>query len=106
MAIKIIGYDSDSCGYEWENRRRNFLPQSKLIDYANRKTLVSPEDRTYIYDRDGRKCLKCSATNWLTIDHVVPLSLGGKNDIGNYQTLCKQCNSEKAARIVNYRKNK
>ena len=31
----------------------------------------------------------------LTIDHIVPKSLGGTNNIENYQTLCYDCNQEK-----------
>jgi 5-methylcytosine-specific restriction endonuclease McrA len=39
----------------------------------------------------------------LTEDHVVPLSLGGSNDIDNIQPLCKSCNSSKRGRHIDYR---
>ena len=32
----------------------------------------------------------------LTIDHIVPSSKGGKNNIDNFQTMCKICNELKA----------
>lgn len=39
----------------------------------------------------------------LTEDHVVPLSLGGTNDISNIQPLCQSCNSLKWTKIIDYR---
>lgn len=34
-------------------------------------------------------------TGKLTIDHMVPLNLGGVNDPSNFQILCEKCNNEK-----------
>lgn len=30
-----------------------------------------------------------------TKDHITPKSLGGKNEVENYQTMCMKCNTEK-----------
>ena len=48
-----------------------------------------------IYRRDGRVCAKCRATTNLTIDHVIPSSLGGVNEDDNLQVLCRKCNQNK-----------
>lgn len=57
--------------------------------------------------RYGYQCLRCHRREpdvRLTIDHVVPLALGGANDITNIQPLCRACNSSKGAReIIDYR---
>lgn len=50
----------------------------------------------------GAKCLRCNRTP-PTVDHVIPLSKGGSNDIGNIQPLCRPCNSGKRARDTDYR---
>ena len=31
----------------------------------------------------------------MTIDHIIPLDAGGKNELANYQCTCRVCNSMK-----------
>lgn len=48
------------------------------------------------------KCAACGKDE-VTIDHVVPLSLGGVDTIDNIQPLCKPCNSKKGQQVIDYR---
>jgi 5-methylcytosine-specific restriction endonuclease McrA len=50
----------------------------------------------------GGACLRCGELD-PTVDHVIPLSLGGPNTIENVQVLCAVCNSDKGDRIEDYR---
>lgn len=50
----------------------------------------------------GDKCLCCGSPK-ITLDHVIPVYLGGKNEIENLQPLCKSCNSKKSTKIIDYR---
>ena len=55
--------------------------------------------RDEIYSRDGYRCQFCLRKTdpaELSIDHLVPLSLGGLDEITNYVTCCRVCNSAKA----------
>jgi 5-methylcytosine-specific restriction endonuclease McrA len=56
------------------------------------------EEVQYLKEIQGFKCLMCKRPEpaiKLTLDHIVPLSKGGGNGIGNCQMLCKSCNSSK-----------
>lgn len=44
----------------------------------------------------GERCQHCGAGEDLTLDHIKPLSKGGKDGIYNLQLLCKTCNEKKA----------
>ncbi len=58
---------------------------------------VSNKMRFSIYDRDGHRCRKCGRfTNDLEIDHIIPISKGGKSTYDNLQTLCRSCNQQKS----------
>jgi hypothetical protein len=59
---------------------------------------VSEADRQRIFDRDGRACVECGATDRLSLDHIVPRSKGGTDDDDNLRTLCVRCNSSKSNR--------
>ncbi|MGS0987836.1 HNH endonuclease [Burkholderia glumae] len=50
-----------------------------------------------ILDRDGNRCLLCSDTEDLTLQHVWPHSVGGETSSGNLVTLCAPCNQQLGA---------
>jgi len=61
---------------------------------------VTNKMRFAIYERDGYKCCKCHrSTSNLEIDHIIPISKGGKSTWDNLQTLCHECNVKKGADI-------
>jgi len=66
------------------------------------KSYIHKPKRETIFKRDGNKCLRCGSENNLTIDHIKPVSKGGKNDNRNLQTLCYDCNQAKATKSNDY----
>ena len=48
-------------------------------------------------------CLACGSSQNLHVDHVVPLSLGGPDEAGNLQVLCRHCNLSKHSKYHEYR---
>jgi hypothetical protein len=51
----------------------------------------------------GNVCLCCGAAGNLSIDHVIPISRGGNDDITNVQPLCLPCNQSKRDQEIDYR---
>lgn len=58
---------------------------------------VPAQRRRLVLERDDHRCVLCgrgpdsSHRLWLEVDHVVPLSSGGSNDVDNLRTLCNAC---------------
>lgn len=63
---------------------------------------VSNHMRFAIFRRDGERCKRCGSRHNLEIDHIVPISKGGKSTYDNLQTLCHSCNVEKGTDIERY----
>ena len=60
---------------------------------------VSNKMRFSVFARDGHKCCKCGSANDLEVDHIFPISKGGKTVYNNLQTLCHNCNLKKSNTI-------
>jgi hypothetical protein len=83
-------------------------PDPKSASIANRREpktrrAVKLGDRTDVLRRDKHTCQHCGAKApdvELQVDHKVPVSRGGKNDLGNLQTLCIECNLGKGNRYL------
>jgi len=64
---------------------------------ANARKPISPLTQKRLFQRDGFICKHCGCTDveQLSIDHIIPVSAGGTNDLENLQVLCRKCNSSK-----------
>lgn len=56
--------------------------------------------RWQVFDRDNFRCVACGKSAHdgveLHIDHILPRSKGGKDELNNFQTLCNLCNLGKS----------
>ena len=50
-------------------------------------------------------CAKQEPEIKLTLDHIIPLSTGGRNIFDNIQPLCNSCNTKKHCKATDYRQN-
>lgn len=64
--------------------------------------LVTKQMRESILTRDNWTCQRCGNSVYnepnllLEVDHIIPVSRGGKTEPNNLQTLCWKCNREKS----------
>lgn len=62
---------------------------------------ISAKDWDDIKDVWGNACAYCGdKSSHLTQDHVIPLSRGGQDEIGNVVPACKSCNSSKGNKLL------
>ena len=82
---KIKEYDIKRDGSQWEHRKRGRKPISGSIRYK-------------VITRARGRCEACGVSiqeRSIEVDHIHPKSLGGKDDLSNYQALCYVCNTQK-----------
>ena len=59
--------------------------------------------REIVLEAAGHKCHWCGG--WAnTVDHVIPIVEGGRNELSNYVAACKSCNSRRSMQLVNERR--
>ena len=64
---------------------------------------ISYELRQAVFERDNYTCQYCGRSYEeadLEIEHIIPISKGGNNDIRNLATACGACNRTKGTRIL------
>lgn len=70
--------------------------KGRLRMYAN---LFNRDCRRVLIKEDSA-CVRCNSKTLLEIDHIIPISKGGLNEVSNVQILCESCNIKKKA-VVN-----
>lgn len=76
------------------------LPNKSCTKSKRRKTNIPRGMRHEVFKRDNYTCVECGATKkdgaTLHIDHIIPVSKGGSDELSNLQTLCSDCNLNKS----------
>lgn len=108
-AGELISLNVDSLTLEKKAQIRSICEQ-KLHEYVQKRGLgiwdhrlldpdpVSDSVRYEVLKTGGGMCALCGCTKDdrpLDVDHIIPRSRGGSNDISNLQVLCSKCNRSK-----------
>lgn len=68
-----------------------------------KRNAMSQTTRFEVFKRDGFRCRYCgvtTASEELTVDHIIPVSKGGSDDLANLVTSCIPCNRGKSDRTL------
>jgi len=61
--------------------------------------MISKTKRSKVFEKSQWRCVKCGREVRLTIDHRIPKSKGGTDNLSNLQSMCDPCNQEKADKL-------
>lgn len=87
-----------------ENQRRMSDAQRAMCQdsphllFVTVRQAIPTKIRQFVLDRDDKKCVYCGMGEDIVIDHVVPVILGGGNNVENLVAACSTCNSSKGAK--------
>jgi hypothetical protein len=95
-------YDQFVLKYNPRSTKINFPKKIKFL-----RTKISEYIKVIIYSRQNDKCTLCNDCLGVgrTVDHIIPLFLGGLNNIHNFQAICGTCNKWKTYRFDHFIKN-
>jgi 5-methylcytosine-specific restriction endonuclease McrA len=93
----------DSANAEQDNAQFRDHVAIDLERIATPDQITLPSRRYQVFLRDNWRCVSCGRDPVkheavLHVDHVLPRSKGGLDDLDNLQTLCERCNLGKGAR--------
>lgn len=61
---------------------------------------IKKSDRQIVFQKYGGRCAYCGKAIYIEdmqVDHILPVRLGGKDEIANYNPACRRCNHYKRA---------
>lgn len=104
---KSVSQDSVDLAHAIQTDIDSFL--GNMTEAAKRRVLlgaIPTATKRELFERYGKVCIvpDCRTTDNISIDHIMPVSLGGTHDIENLQPMCRSCNSRKGNREqIDYR---
>ena len=110
-SVGLAGVAKFECDKAKSDLERNHLTQSVVLSLQRElsgsskqsskpvRTGISKDAQSFVWNRDGGRCVECGSNENLEFDHIIPVSKGGSNTARNLQLLCEPYNRRKGASI-------
>jgi 5-methylcytosine-specific restriction endonuclease McrA len=85
--------------FEW-NFPREPERDNSSSDGRKSRAPISRTKVIAVMRKSESKCVHCGSMDDLQIDHIIPHSRGGSDDLDNLQMLCQKCNASKGAKTM------
>jgi hypothetical protein len=101
---KDVKYSFNNLLY-YKNKSAELIKKKATYEYQKNieRSKMTESLRYDVLKRDGYRCQICGATAndgaKLHVDHIIPVSKGGKTEMSNLQTLCDRCNLGKSNKL-------
>ena len=86
-----------------QDREEAAIRENRQAVIARERAKMTSSLRYDVLRRDGFKCVLCGSSAQdgvkLEVDHIHPVSKGGKTELGNLRTLCDRCNRGKSNKL-------
>jgi hypothetical protein len=96
--LNLIRTYSEAFNLAIKTGRKSYDKLRKSIKSSELRRGINLKTRYVVLARDGFKCVICGRTgkdDKLVVDHINPVTRGGKNGMSNLRTLCRACNHGK-----------
>jgi 5-methylcytosine-specific restriction endonuclease McrA len=82
---------------EWGKRNQASKSYNRQMRRASGS--ITKQQFKELFD-NNKKCNYCGSTENLQVDHIHPVSKGGKTELSNLQVLCRSCNASKGNKVI------
>lgn len=70
-----------------------------MSQYSSNSRHWKEKIRPIVLEMYGYQCVTCGTSEDLTIDHIIPKSKGGTDELENLRVMCRSHNAQKNARL-------
>lgn len=93
---------------DYDKNRKAIWSSKNLVKRRmsyHKRNIKIKENSFYISEKEIKKilrssCFYCGSKNNIQIDHIVPISKGGRHSIGNIVAACRSCNASKCDKYL------